>query len=861
MHLRNIIPTLLGTILCASAIAADESVDYRLPPEIQPTAQAIELKLDPSKPDYSGKTLLQINIESDVDRIGIYQIGLDMPIIKLRSGAQQRTLQATEGEYDINWLSDGAVIPAGRYELSIEFSGEYATDALGMHRTRFEDNDYIFTQMESMYLRRSIPSFDEPAFKIPYQLTISAPEDLVVVANTPVESESTSDGWQRVEFSPTKPLPSYLIALAVGPLDRAEIKGMSVPGHIYVPKGHADELGYVLQQTPLIVSALEDYFGTQYPFRKLDFVGVPEFAFGAMENAGLVTFRAEYLLLGDHATGGNASRIHLIIAHEVAHMWYGNLVTMEWWNDLWLNEAFASWMHGVITLQLYPQFDTELSLPQTAGFRIDQGTGAMAIRREVRSEGELSENSYLPYVKGQTLLSMLESYVGAEKWQEGVRSYLSKFAWGNATESDLWNEMHAVSGIDVAKVAGPYLNQPGFPILTFDRNGGVSQTRYLPYGLEAPNLRWTIPLYVKYKKDDEINEVYYLLDDETGVIDLPKDADWIMPDAGAQGYFRWQIDMDQFYALVDDIAILENREKIALLDNSDALLQARKLSFEDYLLVMTSMLDDPHPLVLLPAINKLITIGDNYVSDDNAAVFAHYIDTVLSERFSDVGLEAREGDSEAMIQLRPRFVRLVGQYGSDPEILAAIAEQADLYLQSPDAVNGSLARELLRVTALRDDGKRYDKYLEAYRNSKDMNQRIIILQAIYFKDPTIVRRALDFSMSDEVLAGDAAYALGSYPTILADHTILYDWLEENLATYESSIPSNRHASLPTTMAGVCNEKNLALMREFFADRDEKYATVFQRQAENINSCIEARERNGGALTEFLGRYNDEGEAH
>jgi alanyl aminopeptidase len=455
---------------------------------------------------------------------------------------------------------------------------------------------------------------------------------------------------------------------------------------------------------------------------------------------------------------------------------------------------------------------------------------------------------------------MLESYVGAEKWQEGVRSYLNKFAWSNATESDLWNEMSAVSGIDVAKIAGPYLNQPGFPILTFDRNGGVSQTRYLPYGLEAPNLQWTIPLNIKYKKDGEIIKVFYLLDDETGVIDLPEDADWIMPDAGALGYFRWQIDMDQFYALVDDIASLENREKIALLDNSDALLQARKLPFEDYLLVMTSMLDDPHPLVLLRAINKLITIGDNYISGDNAAAFAHFIDTELSGRFADVGIETREGDSEAMLQIRPRFVRLVGQYGSDPSVLAAIVEQADLYLQSPDAVNGSLAQELLRVTALHDDGKRYDKYLEAYRKSKDLNQRIIILRAIYFKDPTVIRRALDFSMSDEVLAGHAAYALAYYPTVLEDHTILYDWLEENLATYESNIPSSGHARLATTMTGVCNQKNLALMREFFADRDEKYATVFQRQEENINSCIKARERNGGALMEFLGRYEDKGEA-
>ena len=283
--------------------AAAESVDYRLPPEIQPSAQSIHLTLDPAKEDFSGSTVLQLDIAEDVDRIGIYQIDVAMSAITLRSGDGERMLSAEVGDYDINWLSDGETIAAGQYELSIEFAAKFSTDALGMHRTHFEGNDYIFTQMESMYLRRAIPSFDEPAFKIPYTLTIDAPEDLTVVANTPVATESRKDGWQRVEFMPTKPMSSYLIALAVGPLDRATIEGLSVPGYIYVPVGHADSLGFVIKNTPIITEELEEYFGTDYPFRKLDFVGVPEFAFGAMENVGLVTYRLEYLTLGDEASG------------------------------------------------------------------------------------------------------------------------------------------------------------------------------------------------------------------------------------------------------------------------------------------------------------------------------------------------------------------------------------------------------------------------------------------------------------------------------------------------------------------------------------------------------------------------------
>jgi len=856
MHLKRFIPALLGTALCSSAVAADEPVDYRLPPEIQPTAQTIDLRLDPGTPDYSGSTVLQLEIDSDVDRIGIYQRGLNMPVIKLRSGSDERTLEATVGEYDINWLSDGATIPAGHYELSIEFNGKYSTDALGMHHTHFEGNDYIFTQMESMYLRRAIPSFDEPSFKIPYTLIINAPADLVVVANTPVASESTAAGWQRVEFMATKPLSSYLIAYGVGPFDRAEIKGMSVPGYIYVPKGQADQLGYVLKHIAPIVKSLEEYFGAEYPFRKLDFLAVPEFAFGAMENAGLITYRAEYLTLGDHTSGGMAAYLLGTIAHEVAHMWFGDLVTMEWWNDLWLNEAFASWMDEVIVHQMYPEFESDLVLPQAEAFSIDEGTGVKAIRKESRTEADVNEGGYLPYVKGLTILRMLESYVGADKWQEGVRQYLEKYAWGNATEPDLWAEISAVSGVDVGKIASGYLNQPGFPLLTIDKKGRVSQERYLPYGLKAPDLQWTVPLYVKYKKDGKIKEVFYLLDDKTGVIDLPKGADWILPDAGAEGYFRWQTDIDQFYALVNDIESLTSREKIALLDNSDALLRARKLSLEDYMFVLTKLLHDPHPMVVLPAVGKVTTIGNTFVREDNAAAFARFVDAELSDLFAEVGIETREGDSEALIQLRPRLVRLLGQFGSDPTVRIAAAEKADLYLESADAVDSNLGLQVLTVTALNDGGDRYEKYVDAYLKSTNGRHKSNIFFSMLFKDPAIVRKALDFSISDAVMASDASYTLATYPTFLEDHTILYEWLEANLDAFEAKIPSLQQQRLPTYMTGICNDENLGLMREFFTDRDEKYTVSFDTQVESVSTCISRREHDGPALMEFLAQYDD-----
>ena len=249
---------LAGLLASPVAVFADDDVDYRLPSGITPTSQAIELVLDPSKPDYTGTTTINLTIEQPTDRIALHQLNLDLSRITLASGDDSRTLQSSISEWDINWLTDGEKILPGDYELLIEFSGRYSTDSLGMHRVTYEGNDYVFTQMEAMYARRAFPIFDEPSFKIPYQLTIVAPEDLVAVANEPVASSTVDDGWRRTEFMPTPPLPSYLIAYAVGPLERTPIEGLDMTAFVYTPAGHADEVGFVTRETPTIVEALEE---------------------------------------------------------------------------------------------------------------------------------------------------------------------------------------------------------------------------------------------------------------------------------------------------------------------------------------------------------------------------------------------------------------------------------------------------------------------------------------------------------------------------------------------------------------------------------------------------------------------------
>jgi len=846
---------LLGVAMGASAA---ETPDYRLPAAAEPLSQQIELRLDPSRADYTGTTSITLHISQATDRIGINQVGLELERVELLSATGGRALEATDGEWERAWLSDGRPIAVGDYTLKIDFSGKYSTDSLGMHRVSFEGNDYIFTQFEAMYARRAFPAFDEPAFKIPFRLIIESPAGNTAVANTPAESTSEQDGWQRVRFMETRPLPSYLLAFAVGPMDRAALEGMSVPGHVYVPKGHAAELGFVLRETPTIVAALEDYFGSRYPYRKLDFVAVPEFAFGAMENPGMITYRTDLLMVGDEVSGRQAVRVINVIAHETAHIWYGDLVTMEWWNDLWLNEAFATWMADTVLGTAYPEFETELSLPQVEAFVTDELTTSSAIRREVRDNDEIWASLRLNYSKGHAMLRMLERYVGRQEWQRAIREYVKRFAWSNATEADLWAVVSDVTGVDVSGIAGDYLDQPGFALVNIDDLGGVSQRRYVRQGLEVADELWHIPMTVKYKADGQVRQTYLLLKDRTGKLDIPDNTDWLCPDAGGNGYYRWQVAGDQFANLVDDLDALSEREKIALLDNSEALLNAGALSMLQYLDVLDRLLADPHPLVLLQALQKVQLLGEEFVTDSNSAMFAAFIDRSLSGRFEEVGIEARDTDNASIVRLRPELLRVLGQFGNDRTVLNQASALADTYLESPEKVQTQLATEALRVTALNDDGSRYDDYLQAYLGSDVADQKTTILSAMYFTTPDIVRRHLEFSLSDDVQAGDAVTGLANFAVILADQTALYDWLADNLDRVVAKSPAYKQPLLPQYLVGSCRKQNLDLLSKFFEGRGDRYATSLAKAVEAEQTCIARRNRYIGEFEQFLAENTQAG---
>ena len=539
--------------ICLAALAASSpasAADTRLGREVVPTFQSISLRLDADSLSYTGTTHIELEAKQATQTFRFHARGVRLDTIRFagsKGPVKLATTIADTGQGLVTATLDRKISP-GRYKLDITFHDTFNTDAVGLYRMEKDGHAYAFTQFEADYARDAFPCWDEPSIKIPYQFVISVPKDEVAIANTRPEKETVKDGWKTTVFTTTRPLPSYLLAIATGDLEWVDIPGLGVPGRVVTVKGQSHLAKAAVETTAPILHALEAYFGTPYPYDKLDLIAVPEYWAGAMENAGAITYTDRALLIDPSAQ--TASQLELLVrysAHELAHMWFGDLVTMQWWDDLWLNESFADWMGDKITQQVHPEYSADLSALQDSQDIMfqDARPSTRAIRQPIESTVNLFENVGLAYDKGKAVLYMFERWIGPETFQKGVNAYLKTHAWGNATADDLWTELDRDSGRDVSHAMAGFIEQPGFPLVEVrpGANGSFvfSQRRFTNLGVDQKNLSWQIPLTVKFEHDGKVESRNLLLGTSEQTVDLGKNVSWIYPNQDAYGYFRWNV--------------------------------------------------------------------------------------------------------------------------------------------------------------------------------------------------------------------------------------------------------------------------------------------------------------------------------
>jgi alanyl aminopeptidase len=826
---------------------------YRLSTFIKPSFQQITLKVDPDSPVFSGETAITIDVTKATDTIGFYQKDLNIQQAYLSKGDTRIPLTVTSHEYEIQHAKANQNITANRYTLHIVFDGKFNTTSDGMYLSKFEGLNYVFTQFEDMYARRAFPSFDEPGFKIPYQVTIMSPEKHTILSNTLVKNRTLKDGWQTVEFNKTKPMPSYLVALAVGELDSYDIPNLSVPGKIYTPKGQAQRTKFAARNTARILQNLERYFGSPYPYEKLDFIAVPNFTFGAMENAGLVTYRSSLLLLEDKPRLAEQSSTLNVIAHELAHMWYGNLVTMAWWDDLWLNEAFASWMASKVMMDLYPEQNFKGRLVQEGAFGADASPTVRPVKKVVKSQTDVMDGLGLNYSKGESILQLIESMVGEKAFQKGIRTYMENNAWKNAQADDLWKVLSTVADFDVPAMMKTYLEQPSYPLIEFAANGEVSQSRYHLKGAEVEPQTWIVPLAIRYKKNGKVSRTNLFLNEAKTTVSELAEADWIFPNENAMGYMRWKVSTEQLSALLKDMSVLNVREKKSLLFNIEALFSAGEIELGEMMAAMDVLVDDSDPMIgsaVVATMNDFLYLVDM----DNEAMFGQFVAKKLTPWFERLGVVDQPDDSTDTTRLRGSVYGMLSRYANTPQVEQVSTELANKYLAEPTSVPRSIATRALRNMARFSEQDWFTKLKDYYVSHSDANTRGTVSRAMIFTNENKIEKTLDFALTEHVSPANTITSVYAAMSGLDDQTMFYAWLEKNFTALSEKMPAYHMARMPEYFSSSCDAGNIKLAEKFFAEKKANFegmARSYDIAIYSAKQCVSLKEANQANFNRYL----------
>ncbi|GHA13716.1 aminopeptidase N [Arenicella chitinivorans] len=845
--------TLFFALVVFSVSVHAESSAYRVSDDVTPEFQAITLTLDPDVATFQGNTQIHLVVAAEVSHIEFYQSGLVLDRVVLTQGDQVWPMTVEAAQHDIQHASTGATISPGNYVLKIAYQGKINNTSDGAYVSRFDGRNYISTQFEDMHARKAFPGIDEPDAKIPYQVTISAPEKHVVLSNTPVQKRVVNDGVQTVQFEKTKPMPSYLVAFAVGEFDSVPIPGLSIPGRIYTPKGQAQEALFAAERTAEILHYLEAYFGQPYPYKKLDFVAVPTFTHGAMENVGLVTYRSEILLRGQAPVLAEQSTPLMVIAHELAHMWYGNLVTMAWWDDLWLNEAFASFMAARLMQDLYPEHNYKTRLVAERAFGPDAAETTKPVKKTVRVAADVMDGLGLNYSKGEAILHWIESQIGSAAFQSAVRDYMAEFAWRNAKADDLWRVLSNASKTDVGSMMRTYLEQPSYPMVDFNAKGQVQQRRYHLTGADVPDQGWTVPLSLKLKRDGEIVSQQVLLNAQRQTFPALAGADWIYPNTEANGYYRWRIPSNQLAAMLMDLDALTVREKKALLYNSEALLNAGELGFTEFMTVLEALSAQKDPAVARSVVSVLA--GFEYLIDsNNEAAFGNFVESRLIHWFNALGTVDREQDSDDQLRLRHSAFGLLSTYSDNADVHEAAAHLATGFLSSPQLEQRQMAARALRAVAQRGDEKWLVRYEKALTASRDANVKSVIQRALNFKGEKLMLAVLDLAMGDTINPADTMSVISAVVNVQDDPTPFYAWLSKNLDALANKIPDYHVTRIPQYVSRSCDTDTIQLADALYSKVASSYEGMtrgWEIAKASSEQCVNLKQRHQAAFDAYL----------
>jgi len=845
----------------------------QLPRDAVPTRYRIALRIDPRTDRFAGH--VEIDLVFLKPRRSLFLHGQDLNVsgvtVRLKSGQSFAAHYDQVDQSGVARLIFVDKVPAGEATLIFDYDAPFDRSLEGLYKVVDRGDSYAFTQFESTDARRAFPSFDEPGFKTPFDLTVIAPKGMRVISNTPIVAAApAAHGMVDTVFQTTKPLPTYLVALAVGPLD--VVDGGVAPPDAYrsrplhirgiTARGEGKRIAYALALTPKIVVALENYFGIGFPFQKLDILAVPDFAAGAMENAGAVTFRERYLLLDPDSSLDQKRGSLAVQAHELAHQWFGDLVTPAWWDDIWLNESFANWAENKAAAAVLPDqdFATDTLRSGLDVMDLDELPSARQIHQPIANTDDLA-NAFdaITYDKGASVLRMFESYVGPENWRRGIHAYLTKFARRNATAHDFIGTIAETTGHpEIVAAFGDFIDRSGVPFLKVSLSCAppalnLAQSAYAPFGLTAPQRSWRIPVCAMdgTARACRIGEgARFALPLASGCAALP------LPNADGAGYYHFGLGADDWSKLTAKAPKANATDQITLLGNIFASLRNGQAHAADAFGLVHAVAPTARWDVLRTLIKRLQMVRQALAPADLSAYRA-FLSRDFLARFKAAGVAPKKGEKPADAFAREALATLLVTEAHDADAIAMLAK---LIAASPQKGEGrwqSLApdvrAEALRAALLSD--KSYaDELIGVFQTTdQEAVRRDIVYAFAGSDDPAAIGKLLALAPA-KMRTGELRY-LSEY---LADEPVarqaLWDYLNAHFDAFARRLSLRGMGGMAGILHGACDAGANADTEAFLQNRLGGALGAKRRAAhaeEQIDRCVALRRSAGADIAAAL----------
>ncbi|MBV9008254.1 MAG: M1 family metallopeptidase [Verrucomicrobia bacterium] len=775
---------LLLTFALVTSLHAEKPFDFastpgKLPKTIRPTEYAISIQPDVQHLTFTGRETVKLKVEQPAGEIVFNALEMTISDARIDDNALPASAIKIDAQKQLVTITLPQEIPAGDHTLALNFAGKINQSGVGLYYARYQEQGtgakklLLGTQFEPTDARRLFPCWDEPSFRAIFQLTAVVPENWMAVSNMPIATEKKVEGGKEVSFQPTPSMASYLNVFCAGEFDAVESEVDHTRLRVITTKGKAEQGRYALESTAKILHYYNEYFGINYPLPKLDQLAIPGGFGGAMENWGGITYYETALLFDPkNSSAATKQRVFEVIAHEVAHQWFGDLVTMAWWDNLWLNEGFASWMGSKCTAHFNPQWEVwlqrsvprdptrRIGIPKETAMEGDARATTHPIQQKVGTEAEAnSAFDDITYKKGQSFLRMLENFLGEDVFRDGIRGYMQAHQYSNATTADLWNALNEASGKPVDAIAASWTEQPGFPVITVKREeddqASLTQERFTINFHDTSNSLWKIPL--TYMVDGGGAPAARLMEDKSTTLpDIPADRALKLNVDGA-GNYRVAYDEPSWKLLRASLPGMNVPDKVNLLSDAWAFVQAGRQPLAFYADLASQMPADT-ALALREQMITVVDAIDHLLADTpERQEFRAFARRLLRPTLDTLGTQPKSGEPSTAAWLRADLMQELALLG-DADVIKVCRQNFEAFVKNPASVSPDLRPATFDVAMRNGDSAVWNKLHELGLKTASAEEKQNYYDALAFTtDPALIKKTLALSLTDELPTSRAVY--------------------------------------------------------------------------------------------------------